>query len=405
LNGSFNTTNFSTGGGNSPFAVLPGTVVEGNSSATFMHHGGVGAIMEANGNEEHQLEEENSAGGAGGAKALPSNILQLLERKARTCPGSLFSHGGGGGKLSHPKKQRTRKQHRRASAGGDGATPAAGGELTGLAALDRFAKSTKHSSANSSFSSSSSLENSEDEEEGDVFSSPPDIEPWQLRRSSSWDGILQDPHSSDSFSQVINLKRRRTAPQFELQQPLPPLAPLPSPLLPAQQEPDPGIDLDVDPTEILGNLGRCLGTGGFGSVFEAEWRGRKVAVKMLPSFSGSDTYNGSGGNASGDAAYQALFKEIRLASKFNNDRLVKMLGACTRDKNTCFLILELAENGSLFHRIHDRRKRRLSYLEILQLAHDIACGLAYLHPAGKFLLYFTIIIFLEMFIFTALPSY
>ena len=96
---------------------------------------------------------------------------------------------------------------------------------------------------------------------------------------------------------------------------------------------------------------------------------------MLPPLAAGES------NHNGDAEYQALLREIQLASKFESDRLIKMFGACTRDKNNCCLIMELAPGGSLFHRIHDRNKRRLGYLEILQLAHDIACGLAYLHPA------------------------
>jgi len=43
--------------------------------------------------------------------------------------------------------------------------------------------------------------------------------------------------------------------------------------------------------------------------------------------------------------------------------------------------MELAPGGNLFQRIYDRNKRRLTYMEILQLAHDVAEGLAYLHPS------------------------
>jgi len=369
---------------NSPFAGAGAGA--GGISATLMH-GRVGAILETR-NEEGNAEEEarTSAAGVGGANTLPSNVLQLLERKARTCPGSLFAGtraSNADAKRKITKKLR-REKHRRVTEGegGSGSSQtSAVGELTGLAALDRLAAVRRpHSNENPELpagSPTSSFSSSSDSEEGDVFNSNPDIEPWQLRRSTSWDGVIQDPHSSDSFSQIINLKRRRTAPQ-QLPAPLPPLSPLPSPMLPSLQGPGPGIDLDVDPSEIMANLGRCLGTGGFGSVYEAEWRGKKVAVKMLPSLVSNDH---SAGGAHGDAAYQALLREIQLASKFDSDRLVKVYGACTRDKNHCCLIMELAESGSLFYRIHDKRKRRLSYLEILQLGHDIACALAYLHPA------------------------
>ena len=48
--------------------------------------------------------------------------------------------------------------------------------------------------------------------------------------------------------------------------------------------------------------------------------------------------------------------------------------------NVC-LIMELAKGGNLHQRINDATKSRLSYMEILQLAHDVAEGLAYLHPS------------------------
>jgi Protein kinase domain len=406
-NGTNGSSNNNTATSPDPTAVLDGTFdrysdgVNTNTlplQSPFMVAGSIsgGAIME---------EGSSGSGGKevkGGAGPLPSNVLALLERKARTCPGSLFS-GSARASSSAAKKQSNkikRREQRRATEGETGSaisTPSAAttvdvGEVTGLAALDRLAKATSRRYASTPSPTSyitTSSDDEDEEEEGDVFNSNPDIEPWQLRRSTSWDGVLQDPQSSDSFSQVLRLKRRRTAPQ-QLPAPLPPLSPLPSPLLPSLQGPGPGIDLDVDPSEIMGHLGRCLGTGGFGSVFEAEWRGRKVAVKMLPSLASSngsdphnhgDNNNNNGNGVSGDAAYQALLREIQLASKFDSDRLVKVFGACTRDKHHCCLIMELAENGSLFHRIHDKRKRRLSYLEILQLGHDIACGLAYLHPA------------------------
>ena len=42
------------------------------------------------------------------------------------------------------------------------------------------------------------------------------------------------------------------------------------------------VDLDVDfATEVEPYLGRLIGVGGFGRVYEAEWRGRKVAVKIM----------------------------------------------------------------------------------------------------------------------------
>ncbi|KAK2078084.1 hypothetical protein QBZ16_003952 [Prototheca wickerhamii] len=135
-----------------------------------------------------------------------------------------------------------------------------------------------------------------------------------------------------------------------------------------------GPELHVDyPTEVAPYLGRCLGTGGFGVVHEATWRGRRVAVKTLPPM---------GPDASvGTAFHDALQREVALASRFDCDRLVRVLGASTSRPESMCLIMELMEGGNLGQRIYDRHKRRLGYLEILQLAHDVAAGLAYLHPS------------------------
>lgn len=45
---------------------------------------------------------------------------------------------------------------------------------------------------------------------------------------------------------------------------------------------------------------------------------------------------------------------------------VSVLGACLGEPSQACLIMELVEGGSLAGRIHDRKKRRLTYLQILQ---------------------------------------
>ena len=61
------------------------------------------------------------------------------------------------------------------------------------------------------------------------------------------------------------------------------------------------------------------GSGGFGSVYAAIWRGKEVAVKRLSPSIGHDSEQ-----------YRALVREVELSSKFNSNRLVRVYGACLK---------------------------------------------------------------------------
>ena len=197
------------------------------------------------------------------------------------------------------------------------------------------------------------------------------IEDWQLQRANSWDGKLT-AIESDSKDAARKIKRRRES-KTGLGT-LPPLSPTPIPMM--GDDVAANIDLHVPASVVEKHLGKCLGTGGFGAVYKGKYKGMDVAVKKLPPF----VKISSGQDDGGQAAYEALIREIKLASKFDCDRLVKVYGACTDDKNRCCLIMELMNGGNLYQRIHDRNKRRITYIEILQIVNDIAEGLAYLHP-------------------------
>lgn len=169
---------------------------------------------------------------------------------------------------------------------------------------------------------------------------------------------------------------------------LPPLGYLPPPVSLSSPAAG-GLDLDVDfEMEVRPHLGICLvhnlhflqerclsmylwpsipwhllvhlpqGTGGFGSVYQATWHGKKVAVKCLPNLDS---------NGATTAQYEALVREIELSSKFNSSRLVRVYGASLRNRATACLIMELAEGGNLHQRIYDPRRPRMSLVEALQV--------------------------------------
>jgi len=123
--------------------------------------------------------------------------------------------------------------------------------------------------------------------------------------------------------------------------------------------------------ELRGRMRGKLGSGAFGTVYQAEWRGMDVAVKML--------LPGKGELSS--AAQMMSFKaEIEIMAALSNkgcDRIVRMYGACVAPPNVC-IIYEYVPGGSLHDAIY-HHSRRLTYPDVLRLGRDIAEGLAFLH--------------------------
>lgn len=84
-----------------------------------------------------------------------------------------------------------------------------------------------------------------------------------------------------------------------------------------------------------------------------------MAVKCLPHL---DTVGAS------STQLEALLREIELSSRFNSRRLVRVFGACLQAEETVCLIMELAEGGSLYQRIHDPTRPRMTLVEALQVS-------------------------------------
>ena len=187
-----------------------------------------------------------------------------------------------------------------------------------------------------------------------------------LSRVRSWDGWVQPWPDIDSLNAAEDIRKQRS--EHFGRPPAMSILDLP----PIGEEFVPGVDMHIPVEKIERTLTKCIGTGGYGKVYKGEYGGVEVAVKRLPPVIDKDKGNHS--------AYDSMIKEIKLMSKFDCHRIVRVLGACTDDRDNCCLIMELMRGGDLAKKIHDPRRRRLTYIQVLQISQDIAEGLAYLHP-------------------------
>ncbi|CAH9128971.1 unnamed protein product [Cuscuta epithymum] len=124
-------------------------------------------------------------------------------------------------------------------------------------------------------------------------------------------------------------------------------------------------DWEVDPTELDLSNSSIIGKGSFGEILRASWRGTPVAIKrILP-------------NLSDDRLVIQDFRhEVNLLVKLRHPNIVQFLGAVT-EKKPLMLITEYLRGGDLHQYL--KEKGALSPLTAINLAMDIARGMAYLH--------------------------
>ncbi|KAK1383685.1 putative leucine-rich repeat receptor-like protein kinase [Heracleum sosnowskyi] len=113
----------------------------------------------------------------------------------------------------------------------------------------------------------------------------------------------------------------------------------------------------------------CIGTGGYGSVYEARLpNGKVVAVKKLHQLEAEDP------------AFRKSFRnEVQVLTNVMHKNIVRLYGFCLH--NQCmFLIYEYMENGSLFCALRDDAEAiKLDWNKRVDIVKGIALALSYMH--------------------------
>jgi hypothetical protein len=93
---------------------------------------------------------------------------------------------------------------------------------------------------------------------------------------------------------------------------------------------------EIDTSEL--DMGQELGSGGFGQVYQAMWKGTDVAVKVVPA-----------GNVQqqGKAVCKTFKHEVRVMRELRHPNVVLFMAACTKPPRLC-IVMELMELGSLY---------------------------------------------------------
>ncbi|XP_020088829.1 lysM domain receptor-like kinase 3 isoform X1 [Ananas comosus] len=108
------------------------------------------------------------------------------------------------------------------------------------------------------------------------------------------------------------------------------------------------------------SMANKIGQGGFGSVYYAELRGEKVAIKKMDM-----------------QATKEFLAELNVLTHVHHLNLVRLIGYCT--EGSLFLVYEYIENGNLSQHLHGSGWDPLSWPARMQIALDAARALEYIH--------------------------
>ncbi|KAI9382630.1 hypothetical protein POPTR_014G156400v4 [Populus trichocarpa] len=103
-----------------------------------------------------------------------------------------------------------------------------------------------------------------------------------------------------------------------------------------------------------------IGEGGFGTVYYAELRGEKAAIKKM------DVQDS-----------KEFFAELKVLTHVHHLNLVRLIGYCV--EGSLFVVYEYIENGNLSQHLRGSGKDPLTWSTRVQIALDSARGLEYIH--------------------------
>ncbi|KAJ0802068.1 putative protein kinase RLK-Pelle-LRR-XI-1 family [Helianthus annuus] len=117
------------------------------------------------------------------------------------------------------------------------------------------------------------------------------------------------------------------------------------------------------------DLKYCIGTGGYGSVYEAKLpNGKTFALKKLHQFEAKQpTFD------------QSFKNEVQVLTNLRHKSIVKLYGFCLHSKCN-FLVYEYMEKGSLFCALSDSELAvEVDWMKRVNIIKDVAHALAYMH--------------------------
>ncbi|XP_052177950.1 lysM domain receptor-like kinase 3 [Diospyros lotus] len=108
------------------------------------------------------------------------------------------------------------------------------------------------------------------------------------------------------------------------------------------------------------NIANKIGQGGFGSVYYAELRGEKAAIKKMDM-----------------QASKEFLAELKVLTHVHHLNLVRLIGYCV--EGSLCLVYEYIENGNLSQHLRGSGREALPWSTRVQIALDSARGLEYIH--------------------------